>query len=89
MTCAGWRERCSGHGTSCRSAFLELRFGPHYRHFADPGLDPARPAFYRLATCLSLVAGPLRLLDGDFPDRAGMLDIVDQNVSRTLDRLPG
>lgn len=69
-------------------AFLELRFGPHYRHFADPSLDPARLAFYRLSTYLSLVAGPLRLLDGDFPDRAGMVDIVEQNIARTLGQLP-
>ncbi len=70
-------------------AFLELRFGPHYRHFADPDLDPARLAFYRLATYLSLVAGPLRLLDGDFPDRAGMVDIVEHNTARTLDQPAG
>ncbi|MCC8246472.1 phosphotransferase [Saccharothrix luteola] len=72
-------------------AFLELRFGPHYHHFADPGvdLDPARLALYRLATYLSLVAGPLRLLDGDFPDRAGMVDIVEQNIARALAQLPG
>lgn len=70
-------------------AFLELRFGPHYHHFADPELDPARLALYRLATYLSLVAGPLRLLDGDFPDRAGMVDIVEQNIARTLAQLAG
>lgn len=70
-------------------AFLELRFGPHYRHFADPDLDPARLALYRLATYLSLVAGPLRLLDGDFPHRAAMVEIVEHNVARTLAQLPG
>ncbi|MFE9748055.1 phosphotransferase family protein [Saccharothrix saharensis] len=70
-------------------AFLELRFGPHYHHFADPSLDPTRLALYRLATYLSLVAGPLRLLDGDFPHRAGMVRIVEQNVARTLAQLPG
>ncbi|NUT51549.1 MAG: phosphotransferase [Saccharothrix sp.] len=71
-------------------AFLELRFGAHYHHFADPdpALDPARLALYRLATYLSLVAGPSCLLDGDFPDRAGMLEIVRQNVARTLAQLP-
>ncbi|MET9259058.1 hypothetical protein [Amycolatopsis sp. NPDC004079] len=42
---------------------------------------------YRLATYLSLVAGPLRLLDGDFPHRAAMLGIVDQNVARALGQL--
>jgi hypothetical protein len=33
---------------------------------------------------LSLVAGPLRLLDGDFPDRVPMLAIAEANVGRTL-----
>ena len=42
---------------------------------------------YRLATYLSLVAGPLRLLDGDFPDRAGMRAIAEHNVTRTLEQL--
>ncbi|MFD1146171.1 phosphotransferase family protein [Saccharothrix hoggarensis] len=70
-------------------AFLELRFGPHYHHFADPALDPARLGLYRLACHLSLVAGPLRLLDGDFPDRAGMVEIVEQNVRRALGQLSG
>lgn len=70
-------------------AFLELRFGPAYRHFANPDLDPARLALYRLATYLSLVAGPLRLLDGDFPHREGMLGIVEDNIARTLGELRG
>ncbi|WP_238598550.1 phosphotransferase family protein [Saccharothrix sp. ALI-22-I] len=69
-------------------AFLELRFGPHYHHFANPDLDPARLRLYRLANYLSLVAGPLRLLDGDFPHRAGMLAIVEDNIRRTLSQLP-
>jgi hypothetical protein len=40
--------------------------------------------FHRPALHLSLVAGPLRSLDGDFPDRAGMTLIVDENVERAL-----
>lgn len=31
---------------------------------------------------LSLVAGPLRLLDGDFPDRAFMQDIAEHNLQQ-------
>ncbi|HEY3608815.1 MAG TPA: phosphotransferase [Pseudonocardiaceae bacterium] len=69
-------------------AFLELRFGANYQHFHTGGLDPARLRFYRLAMYLSLVAGPLRLLDGDFPGRAGMTDIVAENIARTLAELP-
>jgi hypothetical protein len=33
---------------------------------------------------LSLIAGPLRLLDGDFPDREPMMRIVDYNIGRAL-----
>lgn len=65
-------------------AFLELRFGERYHRLRVPGLDERRLRLYRLATYLSLVAGPLRLLDGPFPDRAGMLGIVDSNVLRVL-----
>ena len=54
-------------------AFLELRFGEHYRWLREDGLDEERLRLYRLALHLSLIAGPLRLLDGDFPDRAPML----------------
>lgn len=66
-------------------AFLELRFGPHYRPI--DGLDPARLTLYRLAMYLSLVEGPLRLLDGDFPHRDGMRDIAEQNIERALNQL--
>lgn len=62
--------------------FLELRFGPHYRPVA--GLDPARLSLYRLAQYLSLVEGPLRLLDGDFPHREAMREIADHNIERAL-----
>jgi hypothetical protein len=66
--------------------FLELRFAEHYRWLRPgPGvLDEPRLRLYRLATYLSLVAGPLRLLDGDFPDRAPMLEIAEANIGRTL-----
>ena len=41
--------------------------------------------FYRLALYLSLVAGPLRLLKGDFPAREAMMQIIDTNLARVLD----
>lgn len=63
--------------------FLELRFGPHYRPV--PALDPARMSLYRLAQHLSLVEGPLRLLDGGFPHRDAMRAIAEHNVERALD----
>jgi hypothetical protein len=67
--------------------FLQLRFGNNYRYFNNNELDPDRLRLYRLALYLSLVAGPLRLLDGDFPHRAAMQDIVTHNIGRTLAEL--
>jgi aminoglycoside phosphotransferase (APT) family kinase protein len=65
-------------------AFLEMRFHEHYEALRLPGLDPARLRLYRLARHLSLVAGPLRLLDGDFPGRAFMLEIAATHTERVL-----
>jgi hypothetical protein len=64
--------------------FLKIRFGQQYRLLQRPGLDEPRMELYTLAMCLSLVAGPLRLLDGDFPARDGMIGIVEANIQRTL-----
>ncbi len=47
-------------------------------------LDQDRLALYMLAQRLFLVAGPLRLLDGDFPDRAFMRSIIEHNLSHAL-----
>ncbi|MEV4056205.1 phosphotransferase [Amycolatopsis sp. NPDC049688] len=68
--------------------FLQLRFGKHYATLARPGLDPRRLDLYLLAMRLSLVAGPLRLLDGDFPDRALMRGIAEHNANGALALLP-
>jgi hypothetical protein len=64
--------------------FLQLRFGKHYTALARPGLDQRRLDLYMLAMRLSLVAGPLRLLDGDFPDRAFMHGIAEHNAKEAL-----
>lgn len=64
--------------------FLELRFGDNYRWFRVADLEERRMQFFRLALYLSLVAGPLRLLEGDFPHRAGMMRIVEANIPRVL-----
>ncbi|MFB9689451.1 phosphotransferase [Amycolatopsis plumensis] len=64
--------------------FLRLRFGEHYPALARPGLDQRRLDLYLLAMRLSLVAGPLRLLDGDFPDRALMQGIAEHNAREAL-----
>ncbi|MGV9253113.1 phosphotransferase family protein [Streptomyces sp. NPDC003697] len=64
--------------------FLQLRFGDQYPVLSRPGLDPARLDLYMLAMRLSLVAGPLRLLDGDFPHRALMGEIAEHNAKGAL-----
>ena len=70
-------------------AFLELRFGPHYSMLSTVPLDPARRQLSRLVQYLSLVAGPLLLLDGDFPHRDFMLGIAEGNADRALACLGG
>lgn len=65
-------------------AFLRLRFGDEYGWLGAAGLDEQRIRLYSLARYLSLIEGPLRLPDGDFPDREGMLSIVDANIDRAL-----
>ncbi|MDH6220137.1 phosphotransferase family protein [Streptomyces pseudovenezuelae] len=67
--------------------FLRLRFGPHYDVLRTPDLDEDRLRLYRLAMHLSLVAGPLRLLDGDFPDAEFMRGIAQYNLGQALSLL--
>ena len=66
-------------------AFMAFRFGQAYRQLARTDLDPARLRLYTLCLRLSLIAGPLRLLDTEFPDRDGMLAIVKSNVQAALE----
>lgn len=66
-------------------AYLAMRFEQYSRFLAVPGLDQHRLRLYALALHLSLIAGPLRLLDGgDYPDRAFMLEIATHHTDRTL-----
>ncbi|MFF4545470.1 phosphotransferase [Streptomyces sp. NPDC001435] len=64
--------------------FLRLRFGPAYDALRAPGLDEARLRLYRLAMHLNLVAGPLRLLDGDFPHTEFIRGIAEYNLAQAL-----
>ncbi|WP_329115350.1 phosphotransferase family protein [Streptomyces sp. NBC_01465] len=64
--------------------FLAHRFKGGYEPLRVPGLDDARLRLYTLANHLSLVAGPLRLLDGDFPDREAMAGIAEHNLAMVL-----
>ncbi|CAM5680594.1 hypothetical protein SALBM311S_06251 [Streptomyces alboniger] len=65
--------------------FLRIRLHDDYRPLAVDGLDEDRLALYMLAQRLSLTAGPLRLLDGDFPDRAFMAGIAEHNLNMALE----
>ncbi|MDX2934507.1 phosphotransferase family protein [Streptomyces ipomoeae] len=64
--------------------FLRIRLHDAYRPLEVDGLDEDRLALYTLAQRLSLTAGPLRLLDGDFPDRAFMAGIAEHNLKMAL-----
>lgn len=65
--------------------FLRIRLHDAHRPPAVDGLDEERLAFYMLAQRLSLTAGPLRLLDGDFPDRASLAAIAEYNLEKALE----
>jgi hypothetical protein len=65
-------------------AFAKMRFGRQYSRIQPPDLDATRMEFYRLAQSLSLIEGPLRIADGDFPDRDFMLGIAAWHVEQIL-----
>ncbi|MET7327409.1 phosphotransferase [Nonomuraea sp. NPDC005650] len=67
--------------------FLRIRFHEHYERLRIDGLDEDRMRMYELAHHLSLTAGPLRLLDGDFPDREFMLGISKFHSGEALEFL--
>ncbi|WP_224284159.1 phosphotransferase family protein [Streptomyces sp. LS1784] len=65
--------------------FLRIRLHEaDYRSLAADALDEDRLALYALAQRLSLTAGPLRLLDGDFPVREAMAGIAEHNLRQAL-----
>ncbi|MFD7718325.1 phosphotransferase [Streptomyces sp. NPDC059814] len=64
--------------------FLRIRLHGDYRRLAVDGLDEDRLALYMLAQRLSLTAGPLRLLDGDYPDREFMRGVAEHNLNEAL-----
>ncbi|MEV0840842.1 phosphotransferase [Actinocatenispora sera] len=65
-------------------AFARIRFGAHHPDLVRGPLDEARLRCYTLAEHLSLVAGPLRLLDGDVPNRAAFTAIAEYNLGAAL-----
>ncbi|MEV7708108.1 phosphotransferase [Streptomyces sp. NPDC088270] len=69
--------------------FLRLRHTDgQYQQLAADGLDEDRLALYKLTQHLSLTAGPLRLLDGDFPDREFMRGIAEHHLNEALAMAP-
>jgi aminoglycoside phosphotransferase (APT) family kinase protein len=64
--------------------FLRIRLPGDSAPLAVGGLDEDRLALYLLAQRLSLTAGPLRLLDGDFPGRTFMRRIAEHNLDEAL-----
>jgi hypothetical protein len=71
-------------------AFLRMRFKPAgYRQLGLPAPDEARVSFYLLAQRISLIEGPLRIADTDYPDRQWMLDLAEYQVDRVLAELSG
>jgi len=65
-------------------AWLKMRFGDAYPALRPVELDPARLELYRYAQVLSLIEGPLRIADTDFPDRQWMLDLAEWNIAKAL-----
>jgi hypothetical protein len=64
--------------------WMRMRFGPHYEALRNPGLDPRRVEYYQYVMHLDLVGGPLRIAEGDFPNRKWMLDVADFHLRRAL-----
>ena len=66
-------------------AHMQVRLGRDWAGTVGvDDLDEDRLALYMLAQRLFLVAGPMRLLDGDFPDRAFMRGIIEHNLNQAL-----
>jgi hypothetical protein len=65
-------------------AFLQMRFGDAYSALRPVDLDPHRLELYRYTQVLSLIEGPLRIADTDFPDRQWMLDLAEWNIGKAL-----
>ncbi|MEV0898649.1 phosphotransferase [Actinoplanes sp. NPDC049802] len=65
-------------------AWLRMRFGGAYSALHPVELDPKRLEFYRYAQILSLIEGPLRIADTDFPNRQWMLDLAERNITKAL-----
>jgi hypothetical protein len=62
-----------------------MRFQENYGPLRNDHQDPRRQAYYQYTMHLSLVAGPLRIAAGDFPNRKWMLDLAADHLTRSID----
>ncbi|EXG82205.1 phosphotransferase family protein [Cryptosporangium arvum] len=65
-------------------AWLRMRFGDTYPALRPVDLDPHRLELYRYAQILSLIEGPLRIADTDYPNRQWMIDLAQWNITQAL-----
>lgn len=65
-------------------AWMRMRFQEHYPPLRSPGLDPVRMRYYQYTMHLDLVGGPMRIAQGDFPNREWMLDLADRHLQKAL-----
>ncbi|MGC4758941.1 aminoglycoside phosphotransferase [Micromonospora trifolii] len=65
-------------------AWLQMRFGEAYPALRPVDLDADRLELYRYAQVLSLIEGPLRIADTDFPGRRWMRDLAERNIAKAL-----
>lgn len=65
--------------------WMKMRFHQQdYDVLHTPDLDPRRLAYYQYTMHLNLVGGPLRIAEGDFPNRDWMLDLAQRNLTLAL-----
>ena len=64
--------------------WTKMRFQQHYSPLRVEGLDPQRLKYYQYTMHLDLVGGPLRIADGDFPQRDWMLGVADFHLTQAL-----
>ncbi|GIH17056.1 phosphotransferase family protein [Rugosimonospora africana] len=65
-------------------AWTQMRFGDAYPALKPVEVDAARLEFYRYAQVLSLIEGPLRIADSDFPNGDWMRDLAEWNIGKAL-----
>lgn len=65
-------------------AWLRMRLEVPYPDLEPAGLEPHRLELYRYAQVLSLIEGPLRIADTDFPEREWMLELAEWNITKAL-----